>query len=103
MPKLNKQTAAAVTEAAENSDFEPMPAGRYIFKLVDVESKDGQRAPYWSWQYECNEEPYVGRKVWDNTSLSEKAAWRLGKVFAAFEVPADTDTDELIGREVALM
>ena len=104
MPKLNTEAAAAATEAAEDGgSYEAVPDGRYICKLIDVEAKEGKTAPYWNWSYEINEEPYVGRRLWDNTSLSEKARWRLGQVFAAFEVAADTDTDELIGREVAIV
>ncbi len=105
MPKMNKTNAKAASDAAdEGGSFEPMLDGRYICKLVECEAKEGKTAPYWSWQYEVNEEgEFLGRKLWDNTSLSEKALWRVGQVFAAFEVPADTDTDELIGREVAII
>ena len=105
MPKMNKQLAGQATEAADSGgSFEPMPDGRYICTLVEVEAREGAKAPYWNWQYEVNEQgDYCGRKLFDNTSLSEKALWRLGQVFAAFGVPADTDTDELIGLEVAII
>jgi hypothetical protein len=107
MPKLNQKTAKAAEGAAEDGGPGPMPEGRYICRLLEVNAKDASapdKAPYWSWQYAVNEEgDFFDRKLWDNTSLSEAAQWRLGAVFAAFEVPADTDTDELIGREVAII
>ena len=105
MPKLTKPAAAEAAEAAEGSgDYEPLPEGRYVCRLVEVEAKEGAKGIYWSWSYEVAEEgEFKGRKLWDNTSLSEKARWRLGVVFTAFGVPADTDTDELIGHEVAII
>jgi hypothetical protein len=54
--------------------------------------------PMWTWVFECVEEPYVGRKMWVHTTLTEKAMWKLAEVFAAFGVGTDTDTDILLGR-----
>jgi hypothetical protein len=99
MPKLTKQYAQQADEAAGEwkDSSAPLEPGWYLCRLLSVEAKEGKAAAYWSWKYEVVD---GGRWVWDNTSLSEKAIGRLGKVFEAFEVPADTDTDELIGRLV---
>jgi hypothetical protein len=67
-------------------------------------SKAGPAGPYWVWEYETVEvegQP-ANRRFWDNTSLSEKAIGRLGKVFEAFGVDTDTDTEDLIGNIVTL-
>jgi hypothetical protein len=104
MPKLTKKAAAEATTASEGTgSYEPLDPGRYVCKLVDVEAKEGLKGPYWSWSYEVARGEGLGRKLWDNTSMSEAARWRLGLTFAAFGVDADTDTDELVGEEVALL
>jgi len=102
MAKLNK----AMQKQTENasSGFDPIPDGVYHFKLRDVDAtRTGAKGPYWSWEFECVEEPYVGRRVWNNTSLSENAAFMMKQTFDAFGVPLDTDTDEMIGNVVRLV
>ena len=99
MPKLTKAHASKATQEAEtwdDSGFEPLDPGYYLCRLLGVEQKEGKTSgqPYWSWKYESLQGE---RWLWDNTSLSEKAIGRLGKVFEAFGVPADTDTDEMTG------
>lgn len=98
MPKLTKQHASKASEAA--GDWRDvgglLEPGWYLCRLLSVTQETGKQSgqPYWSWKYE---EGGSGAWLWDNTSLSEKAIGRLGKVFEAYEVPADTDTDDLIG------
>jgi len=101
MPKLTKQAAQQAAQAAEEWEDrdpnEPLEPGWYLCRLLSVEVQEGTKAPYWGWKFE----DVVGEQwLWENTSLSEKAIGRLGKVFEAFEVPPDTDTDELIGELV---
>lgn len=76
-----------------------MEPGLYLAKMVGCESKDGAAGAYWAWKYE---ELGSGNFLFDNTSLSEKAIGRLGKVMEAFGVTPDTDTDLLLGRVVAV-
>lgn len=102
MPKLTKTHAGKAAQAAgdwNDSGFEPLQPGWYLCRLLDVEQREGKQAPYWSWKYE---EVSSKHWVWDNTSLSERAIGRLGKVFEAYGVPSDTDTDDLIGQLVNL-
>lgn len=101
MAKLSKQVAQqAEAQADDWSGAGVVPPGVYLCKLSEVDSsKSGPAGPYWVWTYEAvgvQDEP-KGKKFWDNTSLSEKAVGRLGKVFEAFGVPTDTDTDDMIG------
>lgn len=101
MPKLNSERAELAAQT-ETSSYEPIPEGMYLAKLREVTSHEGRTAPYWRWEYEIMDQPYVGRRMWDNTSLSDRALWRLKLVFEAFGVPTDTDTDELVAKMVAL-
>lgn len=101
MPKMNQATAAKVA-AAESESFEALPEDRYLARLRSVEAKDGQAGVYWRWEFEVAEGPYENRRLWVNTSLSERALWKLNEVFSAFGATPDTDTDELCGKVVAL-
>jgi hypothetical protein len=101
MAKLNKKMQGEVEKA--QAGFTPMPDGTYHFRLRDVDStRTGNKGPYWSWEYECVEEPHVGRRQWNNTSLSEESLGFMKATFQAFDASLDTDTDELIGKIVRL-
>ena len=101
MAKLAKKQQEIVGKA-ESSGFDPMPDGAYHLKLRDVDTtREGAKGPYWSWEFEvvANEE-HNDRRLWNNTSLSEAAAFKMKETFDAFGVGVDTDTDELIGKVV---
>lgn len=102
MAKLNKEMAKAVDAAQDG--FELMDDGVYHFRLRDVDpTGEGPKGPYWVWEFECVEEPYKSRRMWNNTSLSEAARGIFKATFKAFGVPVDTDTDELTGKLVRLV
>lgn len=102
MAKLNKSMQKQTENAS--SGFDPIPDGVYHFKLRDVDAtRSGAKGPYWSWEFECVEPPYTGRRVWNNTSLSENAAFMMKQTYDAFGVPLDTDTDDMIGGVVKLV
>lgn len=104
MAKLPKAVAKRVNKAeSSSSDFEALPEGRYTAKLNDVDTtKEGAKGAYWSWEFEIVDGEFKNRKLWVNTSLSEKADWKMKEVFTAFGYDADTDTDELVGEQVRL-
>lgn len=104
MPKLNNEIAQKVDKAASDSGFTPMDPGQYRARLSKVEAKNAASSgnPMWTWEYEVVQEPYVGRKQWNNTVLTDAAMWKLAETFSAFGVSTDTDTDELIGCTVLL-
>jgi len=102
MPKLGADVASQVDEA-EVQDFSPLPVGIYPCVLREVEVKEGKKAPYWNWEYEVIPgHEYAGRRFWNVTSLSPKAAFKMKETFEAFGVPTTTDTDELVGSVVNL-
>lgn len=98
MAKLNKELAKRV-DGAESSGFEPVPATVYHLRLLNVDPEHvGPAGPYWSWEFEIvGSEDHDGRKLWNNTSLSEAADFKMKESFEAFGVTTDTDTDDLLG------
>lgn len=105
MPKLSKDHAKQVNDA--EGGFPVAEPGLYHLRLEDVDgSRSGNAGPYWSWQFvvvgdadgPCE---YDGMKLWNVTSLSEKAAGIMKQTFDAFGVTSDTDTDDLIGQVVS--
>lgn len=91
--KLQKQT-----EAAESGSFDPLPDGVYHLRLVSVDTtRSGPKGPYWSWEFDVLDEGFRSRKLWNNTSLAENAAFKMKETFEAFGAPLDTDTDDLCG------
>lgn len=98
MPKLPQEAQ----QAAEDSDSrEPLEESTYVVRLRNVDgTQSGGSGPYWRWEFEVahdEESSNNGRRLWNNTSLSKKAAWKLKESFDAFGVGLDTDTDELCG------
>jgi hypothetical protein len=96
---MQTQTGSASTS------FEPIPEGAYHVRLLEVDaSREGPAGPYWSWTFEIVEPgDYVGRRLWNNTSLSPQAAFKMKETFDAFGVPYDTDTDDMCGSVVKAM
>lgn len=101
MPKLNEEVAQKV-EQAEDSGFAPLEEGVYILELMeDVEVREGPKGVYWRWTFQIPEGmENSGRRFWVNTSLSDNAFWKLKETFDAFGVPTNTDTEDLVKRQV---
>lgn len=102
MAQLNKGMQDKVANAS-GGNFEVMEPGWYHARLRDVNTDgDGPKGPYWTWEFELVEDPYISRRVWNNTSLSENSLWVLKMTFDAFGAELDADTDELCGQIVKL-
>ncbi len=104
MPKLTDDQAA---QAGEGGDFEVLDPGPYVAVLNEVNVKEGQAGPYWEWVFVIHsdadgQELDPKPRLWENTSTSEKAIWRIGKMMDGFGVPHDTDTNKLLGRYVGV-
>lgn len=101
MAKLNKNQQKQAEEAS-GGDFAPLPDGVYHVKLADVDtSREGPKGPYWSWEFDVvQNDEFNNRKLWNNTSLSKAAAFKMDETYKAFGVPLDTDTDDMIGMVV---
>lgn len=105
MPKLDPEQRKTAEEA-EGGSFLLEP-GRYVGTLKSVEVKKGNEAPYWSWTFGDIVSLETGEKhpgsQWVNTSLSEKAAWKVKEMFDAFGYTLDSDTDEMVGDQAVLV
>ena len=110
MPRLNDQIAKSVNQQEGSTTYEALPVGTYTVELKEVETRVSANGnPGWNWTYRVVSDPrnpggdeHNQRLLWDYTSLSDKALWRLKIVFDAFGVGADADTDDLLGKRVRL-
>jgi hypothetical protein len=51
-------------------DYDPLPPGLYVGKLLDIESRESTNGEYRRWGWEILEGPYAGQKVYANTSTN---------------------------------
>jgi hypothetical protein len=105
MPQLDPNIAKEVAAAESDSEFEPVPDGTYTMILANVEAKMGPKGPYWTWEFRIPSDApkYANRAFWTNTSLSEQSRPFLKRMFDAFGVPADTNTELLCGRKASVV
>lgn len=102
MAQLTTDMASTVEKAED--PFGLIDEGTYLVRLEkDVDVKDGSNAPYWQWTFVIEPgQPFAGRKITHRTSLADNAFFRLRQTFEAFEVPASTNTEELVGKTIRL-
>jgi hypothetical protein len=108
MPKLSSENAKKVAEVEDNGgggNYGPIPEGKYRVRLLEVESaKTAKGAPKWVWKFETTDPAEnAGRWLWEHTAIQDSTMWKVRQVFDAFGVPADTDTDDLIGQSIDVM
>jgi hypothetical protein len=51
-------------------DYQPLPPGLYVGKLLDIESRESTNGEYRRWSWEILEGLYTGQKVYANTSTN---------------------------------
>jgi hypothetical protein len=51
-------------------DYEPLPAGLYVGKLLDIEPRESANGEYRRWSWEILDGPYAGQKVFANSSTN---------------------------------
>lgn len=132
MPKLAAKVKKKVAKAkAVSGEFEPMPPGKYIAELSEVEAKSSNAGnPMWNVTFEnitdLDGEPQPGRQWYTlmmpqdampadykpkNSKKSPEEAWetyqnlvegRIKAFFDAFGFTVDSDTDEMIGERCVL-
>ena len=94
----------------EGSGFNPIDSGRYRATVFEISREVGKNSgkPYLKWCFQiCEGEPFAGRRLWDNTSLSDNAKWRLVQVLKAcgIDVPKGRlklNPNDLLGKELIL-
>lgn len=94
----------------EGTDFSPIDSGRYRATVFEISREVGKNSgkPYLKWCFQiCDGEPFAGRRLWDNTSLSDNAKWRLVQVLKAcgIDVPKghlQLNPNDLLGKELII-
>jgi len=68
-----------------------IPDGEYLLEVVSCEEKEGREsgAIYLAWKWKVAEGAYKGSTVYDNTSLTAAALWRLKRLLEAMGVQAE--------------
>ena len=98
IPTLNDLFNAAVSETFSN---EPVPVGFYDAVITKVEVRQGAKGPYLSIENTIHApEEYKSRKVWRNSSFSEKALYMPGGIAQLLqatqpEVDRNTSAEEM--------
>jgi hypothetical protein len=122
MPKLAASRAKKASASAENApagEFPILEEGTYRIRLTGVEvdkvnkAKDPKLlgAPVWIWKFDISpddeSEEQVSAKFWHRCTLPPEGAEYYDFLnglfvapFDAYGVSVDTDTDELVGRDV---
>jgi hypothetical protein len=74
--------------AEVESSFEPLPEGEYevIIEKVEVRESKSSEHNYLNWEFNVQDDDYEDRKLWNITSLSPRALFRLKDDLLALEV-----------------
>lgn len=90
--------------------FSPIDSGNYRASIFGVSREVGKNSgkPYLHWEFVIAEgEPFAGRHLFDNTSLSDAAKWRLVQLLKAADIDVpkgrlQLNPAELLGRELII-
>jgi hypothetical protein len=83
--------------------------GEYNCRVVSVEEKEGDKAPYLAWKFEIeSDDDANGAILYNNTSLSEQSLWNLRNLIECMGHDApkkvmDLDLDDFIDNPVGLV
>lgn len=77
--------------------FDAIPKGLYPVTIEKVEVRESKSSDndYLNWEMVINEGDHEGRRLWQITSLSEKALFRLKDQFAELDVMPDDEMMDL--------
>jgi len=88
-------------------DFSPVPAGKYLCRLVGLEEASTQNGDeMWKLRFEIIKGPHAGRLIFDNLVFSEAALKRVKLICSrlGLDVSKELDlTPELIKGRVAIL
>jgi hypothetical protein len=89
---------------SEGREWPVLDAGTYLAKIVSIESgKSKAGNPMLTWTFSVSDHPGTLR-MW--TALDAKSLWKIKGIFSnlgySVDGELDVDTDELVGREVAI-
>lgn len=91
-------------DEVEESDFTPLPAGKYSVTIKDVTERfTAAGSDMWSLELEVNHGKYAGRKLWDNLVFMDGPAMQKVKMVRkrlglSVDGTVECEPSELIGR-----
>jgi hypothetical protein len=89
-------------------DYEPLPPGLYVGKLLDIEPRESANGEYRRWVWETLEGLYAGRKVTANSSssfgpLAKSRQWVENIFGREIEAGEQVGIEDLVGGKHHLM
>jgi hypothetical protein len=84
-------------QEAKSADREPLPAGKYHFKITDMEVmfvKEGSKnagKPYINFEFTVQDGKYETRKDWTNAMCFDGALYTISQILKALEHPLPKD------------
>ena len=101
MPKID------FSHVGDVQDFSPVPAGKYLCRLVGIEEASTQNGDeMWKLRFEIIKGPHANRLIFDNLVFSEAALKRVKLICSrlGLDVSKELDlTPELIKGRVAIL
>lgn len=98
--RKKKTSAISLPSLADVEGRIDIPEGEYLVKVAEVTQEEGDKAPYLKWVFEVAEGKSEGGKLYNNTSLSEKALWNLKTMLEALGVEIPDDEFEIEPEEM---
>lgn len=97
--------------ASEGKSFDPIPSGRYLVAITDIELKESTSEknfgkPYWHMELTVQEGDHTDRKLWTNVMLFEGALYSLSQLLKstgnaeALKTGKIPPADSFIGKKV---
>ncbi len=75
-------------------DFSPLPAGKYLCRLVGVEEASTQHGDeMWKLRFEVLKGPYAGRLIFDNFVFSDAALKRAKLIWSRLGLDVSKELD----------
>ena len=89
-------------------DYEPLPPGLYVGKLLDIEPRESANGEYRRWSWEILEGSYAGQKVYANTSTNfgpqaKARQWVENILGRELEAGEQVGIEDLVGGKHHLM
>ena len=89
-------------------DYEPLPPGLYVGKLLDIEARESANGEYRRWCWEILDGPYAGQKVYANSSTNfgpqaKARQWVENVLGRELEAGEHIGTEDLVGGKHYLM
>jgi hypothetical protein len=89
-------------------DYEPLPPGLYVGKLLDIEPRASANGEYRRWSWRILEGPHAGRSVYANTSTNfgpqaKARQWVENVLGRELEAGEQVGLEDLVGGKHHLM